>query len=91
MAAESLPKEPSKQEFSLKPIETQLLSTIQQQMMAMTTNALSFIALERLAYQVTQQTAFEIAPDMKSIKIWEQEPPAEPAPAQTETAKAVKQ
>jgi hypothetical protein len=91
MAAEDLPKGPTKTEFSLKPIETQLLGVVQQQMMALLTNTLSFIAVERLAYQVTQLTAFEIAPDMKSIKVWEQEPPKEPAPAQTETAKAVKQ
>lgn len=90
MAAQDLPKAPKKQEFSLKPVETALLGVINQQHTTMMASTLSFIAVERLAYQVTDNTAFEVAADGKSVKIWENEPAPQVAPVQTDTAKAVK-
>lgn len=72
--------------FSLKAIETQMLTIIIQQHQALISNFLSFIALERLSETVTEKTVFEISPDLKEISISE----PEEKPEETETAKAMK-
>jgi hypothetical protein len=46
--------------FGLKPIELQLVSNLQQGYFNNLSTTLSFIALERLAYEVTPSTRFRI-------------------------------
>lgn len=72
----SEPKTSSK-EFSLKPIETQLLNVIVQQQQALLSNTVSFIAIERLAINVTPQTSFNLSEDLTKVTVVETE--AEPA------------
>lgn len=60
-------------EYSLKPLETQLLATTQQQFQVLVSNLLSFIAIERLAYTVTEKTQFAVSPDFTSVSISEKE------------------
>lgn len=69
-------------EYSLKSIETQLLNVFQQQQSVLLSNILSFIAIERLAYEVTANTRFELAPDYTKVTVSEVEPetPAEDTP-----------
>jgi hypothetical protein len=80
----------AKKEFSLKPVETQMLQVVQQQMTTIITNLLSMYALERLNHPVTENTRFEISPDMKSVRIWEHTEEPETPPAPSDTAKAIK-
>lgn len=47
-------------EFGLKDIELRLVETLQQTYFQNLSNVLSFIALERLAYSVTENTRFRI-------------------------------
>lgn len=47
-------------EFGLKDIELRLVETLQQTYFQNLSNVLSFIALERLAYPVTEHTRFRI-------------------------------
>lgn len=75
-------KKPEVKEFGLKPIEVQLINTIQQAVMS---NTISYIALERLAYQVTINTKFEIQGD--KLRIWEEDATETPP---TSVADAVK-
>lgn len=49
--------------FSLKPIEQQMLKVLQDQYFAVLSNFLSFVALERLAYKVTEKTQFKLEGD----------------------------
>lgn len=49
--------EPKEKQYSLKPIELQLIANIQD---AAASNILSFICSERLAYQVTPTTRFRV-------------------------------
>lgn len=65
--------------FSLKPVETQMLQIMQQQHSALLSNFLSFISMERLAVNVSENTRFDISTDMTEITITETEPekPAE--------------
>lgn len=60
--------------YDLKEIEVQLLNVFQQQQSVMLSNILSFIAIERLAFNVTANTRFELSPDFKKITITEVEP-----------------
>ena len=66
-------------QFSLKPIETQMLNVIQQQHGALLSNMLSFFAIERLAVTVDQNTAFQLNDDMTEVVIT-QNPPKEEIP-----------
>lgn len=66
-------------EYGLKGIESQLLTIIVNQHQALLSNVLSFIALERLAVQVTPQTQFQLSDDFTKVTITETEPPAEDA------------
>lgn len=56
--------------FSLKPIEKQLLDTQRESYFNSLSNVLSFIAIERLAYRVTQDTRFKW--DEDKLEIWEE-------------------
>lgn len=60
-------------QFSLKPIELQMCNVLQSQYFTTLSNFLSFLALERLAYPVTEHTKFKIEGD--TIFITEEEPP----------------
>lgn|SRR3990167_1626634 len=60
--------------YSLKPNESQLLAITNNNFMNMIANILSFVCVERLAHQVDGNTAFELAPDMKSFEVWQKEP-----------------
>jgi hypothetical protein len=51
---------PAEKEFGLKDIELRLVETLQQTYFQNLSNVLSFIALERLAYPVTENTRFRI-------------------------------
>lgn len=64
--------EPTKKEYQLKPIETQLLGVANAQFQTMLSNLLSFVAMERLAIKVDAQTRYEIAPDLTSFKTWQE-------------------
>lgn len=66
-------------QYSLKNIETQMLQVLQEQYFTTLSNFLSFIALERLAYQVTANTRFRW--DVDKLYIWEDETvtPEQPA------------
>lgn len=71
-----MPTEPK--QFNLKPIETQLLSATQAQFQTLVSNVLSFIAIERLAYTVTENTQFAVSQDFTTVSISEREPEAAP-------------
>lgn len=58
-------------QYSLKPIETQLITIAIQQHAAMLSNLISFIAIERLAIEVSPQTRFELSDDAKAVTISE--------------------
>lgn len=53
-------QKPEEKQFGLKPIEIQMLNVFQQQYNNTLSNFLSFIAMERLAYQVTERTQFRV-------------------------------
>lgn len=55
-----MPKQDGEKEYSLKNIEVNLINAIQQAHQAEMGNIISFIALERLAYQVTENTQFRV-------------------------------
>lgn len=58
--ADKSAEKPEQKTFSLKEIESQMLNVLEQQYFTTLSNFLSFIALERLAYAVTQNTKFEL-------------------------------
>lgn len=62
-------------EYGLKDIEFRTLGGIQQLYLQQLSLFLSFIALERLAYQVTERTQFRT--EGKKLFVWEAEPPKE--------------
>ena len=68
-------KKPNEKQFSLKDIELRLVESIQQSYFSNLSNTLSFIALERLAYPVTEYTRFRI--EGNNLYIHE-ETPSEP-------------
>lgn len=53
-------EEKTEKEYSLKPIELRLVEAIQSAYFSNLSNTLSFIALERLAYDVTENTRFRV-------------------------------
>lgn len=53
-------KLPGEKQFSLKPIELNLIANKQSRAQAEMFDTFSFIAMERLAYNVTQRTQFRI-------------------------------
>lgn len=74
--------------YSLKPAESQLLKVTHQQMMNIITNEMAMIAIERLAYNVTEQTRFQFNEDMTEVEITEVE--SEDAGIVTEAPKGKK-
>lgn len=72
MATPGKPEQVGKQ-YSLKPIETALLTAKQQTFQADLSNLLSFIATERLAVNVTPATQFQLSEDLKEITVIENE------------------
>lgn len=66
-----MPNKPRK--FSLKPVETQMLHTITEQMTTIMSNYCSVIAMERLAQTVTSNTRFSFNDDMTEVTITEEE------------------
>lgn len=62
----------NKKAYDLKEIEIQMINVLYNQYMATLSNFFSFIALERLAYPVTQNTKFNLT-DQK-LEIWDEEP-----------------
>lgn len=66
---------PTEKQYSLKPIELQMVNVLQSQYFTTLSNFLSFVALERLAYGVTQNTKFRIEGD--NIFISEDTPEAD--------------
>ncbi len=88
-------KEPEKKTYSLKPNETELIRGELNRHNQALASILSFIAVERLAYPVDQETAFTLDPEMKEILIWQNtsEPEAKPVDlgdGKTDTANALK-
>ncbi len=61
-------KKPEETEYSIKPIELRLVETLQQTYFQNLSNVLSFIAIERLAYNVTENTRFRIEGDKIYVK-----------------------
>lgn len=53
-------EEPKEKQYGLKPIELRLIESLQQSYFQNLSTTLSFIALERLAYPVTEYTRFRI-------------------------------
>ena len=84
-------EEPEKKQFSFKETEARILNSILQRNQASVIDFVSFLALERFAYQLTKNTQFEVAGDLKSIKIWEapEQPEIKPE-TNSDTAKALK-
>lgn len=68
-------KKEVEQQFALKAIELQMVSTLQQAYFSNLSNFLSFVALERLAYKVTENTRFRIEDGNMYVK--EEEPKEE--------------
>lgn len=74
--------------YSLKEIEINLINLTQQQWQVAVSNILSFIALERLAYNVTENTQFTI--EGTNLIISEKEAAPEPEQPESPIAQAAK-
>lgn len=70
MAAKT-PTPAGPKQFSLAAQETNLLIFTKTQLDAIWAAQLSVIAQQRLSYHVTENTQFEISPDMKTVKVFE--------------------
>lgn len=55
--------------YSLQPVETQLLQSIVQQQANAISNAISFVAIQRLGLTVTEATHFQFNDDMTEITV----------------------
>lgn len=53
-------KQDNEKQFSLKPIQEQMVATIQQQFQAIISNYMSYLAIENWGYTVTDNTRFRI-------------------------------
>lgn len=53
-------KQDNEKQFSLKPIQEQMVATIQQQFQAIISNYMSYLAIENWGYNVTENTRFRI-------------------------------
>jgi len=65
---------PTGKQFSLTPIETQLLRVTQQNFQTVLSNEMAMIAVQRLAYPVSEYTRFMFSSDMTEVTISEDEP-----------------
>lgn len=72
-------QQPNEKQFGLKPSEARMLMAIEQQFMQSLSLFLSFVAIERLAYNVTEKTQFRT--DGDKLFIHEQEPEQPEAPS----------
>ena len=72
-------QKPEEKQFGLKPSEQRMLMALEQQFMQSLSLFLSFIAIERLAYNVTEKTQFRTEGD--KLFIHEQEPKQPEAPS----------
>lgn len=70
-------KQPDEKMYGIKDIELRLVEVIQSTYFTNLSNVLSFIALERLAYPVTQNTRFRI--EGNNLYIKEEKPEEEVA------------
>ena len=57
------PKVENEKEYSLKPVEVNLINHVRQQTQGIISLVLSYIASDRLAYRLTQRTQFRINGD----------------------------
>lgn len=53
-------KQPNEKQFSLKPIQEQVVQTLQQQFQSVVSNFMSYLAIENWGYTVTENTRFRI-------------------------------
>lgn len=53
-------KQANEKQFSLKPIQEQMVNTIQQQFQSIISNYMSYLAIENWGYNVTENTRFRI-------------------------------
>lgn len=67
-------------EYSLKPIQNQMLAGLQENYFSTLANFLSFLALEFWGYTVTPTTKFEVREG--KVYIWEGPPPPAPQPGE---------
>ena len=67
--------------FGLKNSEVVLLSNINAQANAMFSMVVSYILVDRLAYEVTEQTRFRVSDT--TIEVWEEAPEPTPEPENT--------
>lgn len=82
--------EPEEKQFGLKPIEQRMLLVLQEQYFGVLSNFLSFIAVERLAYNVTENTKFRVEGDKIYIHDAAPEQAPEVATAAAPTSDAIK-
>lgn len=59
-------------EYGLKPIDIQMINTIQQQANVALSNFISFVVMDRMAYPVDTQTRFEVDNDKNAVKVWQE-------------------
>lgn len=78
-------KQPEEKQFSLKDIELRMIQNINERTNAELVDFMSFVALERLAYQVTERTQFRV--DDKGV-LYISERPEEPKAAEEEVVVA---
>lgn len=64
---------PEKKTFSLKPNESELINGELRRHNVALASIFSFIAIERLAYPVDAQTAFQPSADLRHLDIWQLE------------------
>jgi hypothetical protein len=70
--------EPEEKQFGMKPIEQRMLLVLQEQYFSVLSNFLSFIALERLAYPVTEKTKFRVEGDKLYVHEEQEQPDQAP-------------
>ena len=68
-------KQPDEKQFSLKNIEVQMLQAFESAYFGQLSNFLSYLCLERLAYNVTQNTKFRVEKDQLFISEGQPETP----------------
>lgn len=81
-----MPKTNDVKKYDLKPIELQMIAVINDQHRNTLFNLLSFIAIDRLSIEITENTRFAVD-ETGQLSTWEEEPPRE---ADSDTAKAMK-
>lgn len=73
-------KEENKKEFSLKPAESNLLIYVKNHQEAIFSGLISTIAMDRLAYKVTENTKFTLSEDFSKMTVEEIEKSKEESP-----------